>query len=336
MNSRRTWNWLIILGTLGLVLGPVVASQYRAEVARWHLAIAANAVVMAEASPSADPSDRLEARHLAQAAKWVDDISELRDYWLYRIMKSIELHQQIASGTLPMKTANLPDNQLSSHGSEQEAAAGVDNQILPVSKIVAEAIKKDQANFTLGLNYASEELFRRRQFAEAVAVLEVSCIDNLRDNFYFLNQLAYFRALAGIELDQALVDINRALAQVPEEGSWQGALRDTRAWILFQMGKPLEALPDADFAVKQVEQEPDLGLMGDTLQWLEQTLTGRPKPRSADKILTRKEAGAALWGKATLYYHRARILQALGRTEQAESDYDWLRRHQLPTDERLF
>jgi hypothetical protein len=53
-------------------------------------------------------------------------------------------------------------------------------------------------------------------------------------------------------------------------------------------------------------------------------------------VLTRREAGEILWGQGAVHYHRAKILEALGRTAEAEQEFQWLRDRKLPTDDRLF
>jgi tetratricopeptide (TPR) repeat protein len=346
VKSHKAWNWLIVLATLSLVFAPVTADQFRLEVARWLLASATNNV----------PNDlQMAEERVEQATQWADDITDLRDFWLYKTQRAIaearaerlgfELSPSDASPEQPLTELTMEDQpQLTQDadaaqdsGAAQQAAAMAPQALPPtppgdVSGVIQQAIARNPANYTLGLIYASNQLFESALFAEAVEVMEVSCVGSLRKNPGLLNQLAYFRALASIELDIALRDINEALSSMPDND----ALRDTRAWVLFQMGKPLEALPDANFAVESISRPRGEGFAEQFLRWLEQILIGRPEPRSSDQVLTRREAGIELWGMGALYFHRARILEALGRVEQAEADFQWLRDHRLPTDSRLY
>lgn len=145
-----------------------------------------------------------------------------------------------------------------------------------------------------------------------------------------LNQIAYFRALSGEDLPTALEEINLALNMRPNEFSFL----DTRAWVLYTMGLLPEALKDADAAVNGVDE-----LIGasENSFWnsLFEMASGTPEPSSADGVLTRTEAGTLLWSAGVIHYHRAKILDGLGRTDQSKADWDWLKKRKLPTDDRL-
>lgn len=284
VKSNRFLNWMIVAVVILLATLPVMVDQFRLEAARWHLAAAANAA-------GADQGEVVETR-LEAASKWVPEIEQLRDYWLFRIKQAID-------------------------ESPEELVA-----------MVEEAIAKDAGNIMLGI-WAADELYARAEFAVAVEVLESSLPPEARASSFQLNQLAYMRALAGIELDIALEDINRALEVYPDSD----AMRDTRAWVLFQMGRPQEALEDANFAVESISSSTDSPSWS---EWLLRKLEGKRLPTSPDNTLTRREAGNYLWAQGALYYHRARILETLGRTDAAERDYQWLRQRSLPTDGRIY
>ncbi len=248
----------------------------------------------------ADAANRVAAGEdiepqLTQAEYWSGDAASLRDYWLLRAEQAL---------------ASSPTD---------------------VEKVIKQAVARDKLNFSIGYNMAIR-LSQNSYFKEAVAVLEAACIDNMREEPLLLNQLAYYRALAASDLDQALRDINLALKDAQDVA----ALRDTRAWVLFQMGKPQEAIHDADFAVNAYDNVNPEGLYGEALNWLEERLAGPSEPRSEDGILTDREAGEVLWGRGVVHYHRAKILEALGRSDEAEAEFQWLRDHKLPTDDRAF
>jgi tetratricopeptide (TPR) repeat protein len=276
---------LIVLGTIGLAAAPVVADQFRTEVARWYLAEATNRISFGEDS----------TRQIEQARVWAEDLPQLRDYWIFRA------EQALAS-------------------SPREVAS-----------IIAEAVKAHKANYDLASLFA-ERLANAHFFSEAVAVLQAGTIPEFKDHPSTLNNLAYYRALAGVDLDQALADINQALNTFRPSY----LARDTRAWILFNMGKPQLALEDADFAVKAATNRSDAGWLDQSLMWLEDSVLTPREPKSDTKILTRREAGEQLWSVATIIYHRAKILEALGRNEAAQKDFQWLTDRNLPTDDSLF
>lgn len=63
--------------------------------------------------------------------------------------------------------------------------------------------------------------------------------------------------------------------------------------------------------------------------------SGKAEPISEDGLLTAPEAGQLLWSAGVCHYHRAKILEGLGRSEQAEPDWQWLKQNKLPADDRL-
>ena len=276
---------LIVLATIGLVVVPVIADQFRTEVARWYLAEASNRLV----------AERDSSHQLEQARRWAGDVTDLRDYWIFRAEQAL---------------ADSPKK---------------------VAAVIGEAVAQRKSNAFLANTYAMQ-LANRRLFAEAVDVLEAGKIPELEDNPQWLNNLAYFRALAGIDLDQALSDINRVLDQTPNAAD----ARDTRAWVLFQMGNPQTAIEDADFAVNSLTATADAGWLDSSLTWLEDNVLTLREPQTPTKLFTRREAGERLWRIATLHYHRAKILEALGRDEEADKEFQWLKEHNLPIDGSIY
>jgi hypothetical protein len=97
------------------------------------------------------------------------------------------------------------------------------------------------------------------------------------------------------------------------------------------LGRYEEALQDADFAVETSERQYKKSqeqIPNRILAWL----SGRPKPSGADGKLTQQEAGMQLWSLGVLHFHRAKILESLGRDKEAQQDWDWLTENQLPLD----
>jgi tetratricopeptide (TPR) repeat protein len=121
-----------------------------------------------------------------------------------------------------------------------------------------------------------------------------------------LNQRAYCRALAGVELPLALADIERALelAEHPE-----AALLDTRGFIQYQLGN-LDAARD-DMARAIALTENFLQKLREAPQY--QRLSPERRARW-DRLLDES--------LAVMLHHRGLIRQALGREDLARQDQE--------------
>jgi tetratricopeptide (TPR) repeat protein len=104
-----------------------------------------------------------------------------------------------------------------------------------------------------------------------------------------LNGLAYARAVAKRELDEALKGVEEALKIAPRDPM----ILDTRGFILYHQGKHDAALADMNEAVKGVE---DL----------------YKQPPTSRRIDAQ--------GVAVVRYHRALVLEKLGRFAEAKAD----------------
>ncbi len=284
---KKISNWIVVFTAVLLVALPVLSDQMRAEVARWQLAAAANAAVLGTGDVDA---------LLRQVSQQVENLDEMRDYWLFRIKRAL---------------------------AESPATA---------PKELQAAIDQNSNNRTL-TRYTASWLWARKEFEYQVRALEIGYRKpDVELPASLLNELAYSRALASLELDQALEDINAALEDFPNEAAY----RDTRAWVLFRMGRPLEALEDADFAVQAIEQAKTADWVSSLLSALADWLESSRAPEDSEETLTQRDVGQLLWAEAVLHYHRASILEALGRSEQAAEEWQWLRDRQLPQDDRLY
>ncbi len=284
MNFKRILNWLIVVATIALVFAPVISSQLKREVARWHLAAAANAIDVYDGNPDV---------YVDRARKWVDDVGSLRDYWIVRTLQALDA-----------------------------------NSSLPVSEVIKEAVAKDELNYSIRW-VAMGRLVGKGDFSEVIRILETGRTETLLSIPYDLNSLAYFRSLEITDLDQALEDINEALKQQPDTP----AFHDTKAWVLFQMGRNSKALEHADMALDIIEKRESQSWGYQISQFFETLFDDGPDD---DEVLTQENTDGYLWSKGVMRYHRARILEALGRTDRAERDWDWLREHNLPLDDRLY
>lgn len=172
-----------------------------------------------------------------------------------------------------------------------------------------------------------------------------------------LNLLAYLRAQAGIELDDALKDIDRALKIVPGDA----ALLDTKAWVLHGMKRDLEALGFANEAIEKMEE--DIGRASSkpsannerdeeksksqsTSPSAESQTPAAPSAPAAPlsqteqirkRILAAKSRlGLEMWGLAVMRFHRLRIYEALKHPAEAKAEEQWLDEHGVPIVDELF
>ncbi len=104
-----------------------------------------------------------------------------------------------------------------------------------------------------------------------------------------LNGMAYARAVGNLQLDEALAGVEEALTIEPGDPM----ILDTRGFILYRQGKHIAALEDMDAAVKGVEH------------WLK-----APPP---NRFISKQ-------GVAVVRYHRALVLEELGRFAEAKLD----------------
>jgi tetratricopeptide (TPR) repeat protein len=116
------------------------------------------------------------------------------------------------------------------------------------------------------------------------------------------NERAYVRAVAGVELEDALDDVQRAIEL---EVQANAAYLDTRGYIYHRLGKQEEALADLDQAITLAEAEGPWGLTPRELR----------RAGASNVELRRYEEQLSV-----LYYHRGLVHQALGHEELAQRD----------------
>ena len=160
------------------------------------------------------------------------------------------------------------------------------------------------------LSLRSEVLQHLGRHEEAVADCKsldrMSVTSGIPSRVDALNGLAYTRAVGNLELDEALKGIEEALVMQPGDPM----LLDTRGFILYRQGKHEASLTDMDPAVVGIEK-----------------LLKEPSINRRSLIK----------GIAVVRYHRALVLEKLGR--YAEAKLDRARAKQLigrEPDETLF
>jgi tetratricopeptide (TPR) repeat protein len=400
---------LILLIPIGLVAGPVLSAGLRSEIAHWYLAAAANAIELGKG----DPEKAIES-----ARSWDPNLGKLQDYWTVRLRQLKTKSAGTSLNELTELLKEVPDERKTEMGAtlardlgnrgEFELAAEVLHSLLgeealknifywdakisaalnsqgAASAIIAlrEAVETNPNNTQLREVLAEQYaliLAAKNEFDSALEAYKILFGEKYARDVVTLNTLAYSRALAHVELDEALVDIDKALSFQPKEPG----MRDTRAWVLYHMGRYEEALVDADFAVKEMErptlmnwlqsqlespaiappasaasredgkspegdaalhqesnQQPKAAEVSESkqVQMNEPTLEGiaEPLPDSEphQPYLTPRLAKPTIWTLGVLRYHRAKILEKLGRSAEARADWDWLEKEHLPPDDRL-
>lgn len=297
---------VIVMVVTGIVVAPVLVRGFPREVARWHLAAAANAL---------HGGDEAAAElSLERAMQWNPNIAEDHDYWWLRVKQAYIEGPESLLKVLKETVAFFPN-----------------------------------MRYWLG-NALADQYADEGDFKNALGMVKFAYGEKPLENANELNQVAYFRALAGEDLDLALEEINRALKLAPKEP----ALIDTRGWVLFQMGRLSEALVDAEVAVKAMDNRfkfwnpkktvpstaasdsarANSGAQSGSKKTSQATSGENASPKRT--TLTRQDAGTELWGLGALRFHRAKILESLGRQAEADRDFQWLRDWNLPLDNRLF
>jgi len=124
-----------------------------------------------------------------------------------------------------------------------------------------------------------------------------------------LNQRAYIRALAGMELEQGLEDIEQALAAAHHDDP---EFIDTRGYLRLRLGKFQDALSDFDNAILGWEQSrPRLGGDGTELDRWVYVQRLRDYTRNL----------------AVMRHHRGEAYEKLGKSKEAKQDFEWAEQH---------
>ncbi len=158
--------------------------------------------------------DTVLAEHYLQKAEaWDPNIKQDGDYWI----------------------AQLPSN----------GAQNAD-QLLD---LIERAVMTD-SRWKLRARQAADILSENYDFVHAVRALKIAALNQRPSSADELNQLAYMRSLAVIELDEALKDIDLAI----ELGGPSPSYLDTKAWVLHGMKRNLEALAEMKNAIEGMEK----------------------------------------------------------------------------------
>ena len=335
MSSGTFVNRMILAAAIGLPVGPVIADYFGpATTARWMLAKAANEF---------DQGNVVEAQKLLEDAyKKSPDIAADRNF--LRQLDRVE--------------ANNDSSAVSSFY--------VDLWEQRIGRIENPAIRSEAA-FAI-----SSLLSNRKKFDDAARILNVNLPPIEERTAVQNNQMAYMRALAGKDLEQALVEIDMAIKTAENE-----SFLDTKGWVLHRMGRNEEALVVMDKSLAKLTEawnsNPKLerclvrieelqaqsaaatlptdmpsDMSSDNTESANTAIENAPpepvaaEPVAAEPAVSSRTKG---WGVdalleefpelsrglpetleiyATLRYHRMRICEALGKTQEVARETAWL------------
>ena len=319
---------MILAAAIGLPVGPVIADYFGpATTARWMLAKAANEF---------DQGNVVEAQKLLEDAyKKSPDIAADRNF-LKQLDRVEANNESSAVSSFYVDLWEQRIGRIENPAIRAEAA-------LAISSLLSNRKKFDDAARILNLNLPP--------FEERTAVQN--------------NQMAYMRALAGKDLEQALVEIDMAIKTAENE-----SYLDTKGWVLHRMGRNEEALVVMDKSLAKLTEawnaNPKLErclvrigeLQAEELQAesvAAESVAAEPvaaesvaaesvaaESVAAEPVVSSKAKG---WGVdalleefpelsrglpetleiyATLRYHRLRICEALGKTQEVARETAWL------------
>lgn len=327
---------MIILGCVIIVCLPLLGGLKR-EIAHWHLAAAANAIEFGNGGYQ---------ESLQKAAETGIDLKTMHDFWMVQIDKK--------AAENPFDLQVVVDEATKRGFDESALARRALQQWFEAQKAAKRSQAAGEESLPRMLSNIGELLQLRLQ--------ESSMTPEQRDDVENRNLLAYNRALAGVELDKALKDINFALDHYPNMYHFL----DTRAWVYYRLNQFDKALEDANASLESLERykvkQPGFweSVERAVFNWAASTGSdsgsgwqassgekiapgGNTSEGSTETKETVNEKSAPVSAvergilnvEAVLRSHRAMILEALGNTDEAQVDWDWLSARDFPTDGSL-
>ncbi|MCE3015117.1 MAG: hypothetical protein ACK56W_13640 [Pirellula sp.] len=191
----------------------------------------------------------------------------------------------------------------------------------------------------------ASNLLKKKRWDLAIKVLDQLLEPPRRRTSEQNNLLAYSRSLSNTGLDQALVEIDLAM----KNGGDIPAYQDTKGWVLYQSGEYEEALLFANRAVagfaneiqavapelfsiltdKRAPADSDASSKIDTLLGEGEVDGEKTNVETAPNMNASTSVQLAIVemikNYAVVRLHRARILEGLGRTDEASLDLEWIK-----------
>lgn len=195
-----------------------------------------------------------------------------------------------------------------------------DQEFLKAGEDYSAALERDPAHVgaLIGRSQASQYLGRHKDaIQDWKRLVDLGRASSGRQRAILLNGLAYAQALGNVELKEALENILQAINLAGENS----AMLDTRGYIHFCAGKYQLARPDLDLAVASMERE--VQLMERTRDYVDR--------REFERQL--RETRKSL---AVIRYHRALLLEKLGKPKEAETDLRRVRELGYEPNPKLF
>lgn len=175
----------------------------------------------------------------------------------------------------------------------------------------ANVMLAESKNYAPGYALRSMIHHRRGENAEAIQDATAAINNSPATDPSHWNTRAYYRALAGVELNEALEDIQHALKLDRDEP----AFLDTRGYVFYKLGNYAEALLDFNKAIQECEsvQKEFEEQMAQTINPLEIKFFER-----RIKLLNEN--------LAVMYHHRGETQQQLGNSQEAKDDSEVARK----------
>ena len=199
---------------------------------------------------------------------------------------------------------------------------------------ISAAPKPQQANLA---TYVAEMFRLNRENDRAVEILDRFYPPFLKREAAENNMIAYLRSLTKKGLETALMEIDAALVA---DGKSREEFLDTKAWVLHGLDRDELALPFAEEAIKKLHSRneqpgnirPADRLAFHDLLFLDVVASDETAdvPNRLEELKKRfsyvnpLEIEGIARKIAALRFHRACILDELGRTKESDLDYAWL------------
>jgi tetratricopeptide (TPR) repeat protein len=164
-------------------------------------------------------------------------------------------------------------------------------------------INPNYAKAYIGRSVVYQRMERHR---EAIDDLTRAIQLRPKSDHALLNHRAYTRAIANMELEEALADIQHAIDQIAYE---EPAYLDTRGYIYYLLDRHEEALQDMDRAVQLASLQRKRMLQTAAAQRL-----GNRRRARLERSFNENEA--------VMIYHRGLVHEKLGNHEQARADQE--------------
>lgn len=199
---------------------------------------------------------------------------------------------------------------------------------------ISAAPKLQQANLA---SYVAEMFRLNRENDLAVEILDRFYPPLLKREAAENNTIAYLRSLTKKGLETALLEIDAAIVA---DGKSREEFLDTKAWVLHGLDRDGLALPFAEEAIKKLRsrnEQPGNIRPADRLAFHDQLFLDVVASEETADVPNRLEELKKRFSYvnpveiegiarkiAALRFHRACILDELGRTKESDLDYAWL------------